>query len=289
VRTKHLYRAGAALALAGLIFLSQLVRYGMLFIRKAGGGEVAAWIPHTGLRDIAVTLLHYFAWPWLTRFALAVVLLALLWRRPRREEWISLGIVLTFGAFAVLLPWAISLRIAPIYQARYGIPGVAALLLVVAWALTVLPRGLRIALVAATLALTAVPLFSYYTKLDKDPWRQTAERLRAWTAPQDVVVEYPGWTDEPLNFYLRSDSSIRVFNPPEDADVRSLVRGAGRIWLVRSYRPGSAERERRLLAALAETHIADSLIRVNDGLIRNPWAVHVAEISITRFRPKAAP
>ena len=289
VRAIHLRRAGLAIAAAVLIFLPQLIRYGVLFFRKAGGGEVATWIPYTGWRDLTFTLVRYFAWRRLSQFVLAVVLLALLWRRPRREQWISLGILAAVAAFCTVLPWAISLGIAPIYQARYGIPGMAAVVLAIAWALTVFPRGLRIALVAATLALTVVPLFSYYTKLDKDPWRQTAERLRAWAAPQDVVVEYPGWTEEPLNFYLRSDSSIRVLNPPEEADIRPFIHNAARIWLVRSYRPYSAESERLLLAALAETHVADSLIRVNDDLIRNPWTVHMAKISITRFRPKAAP
>jgi uncharacterized membrane protein len=288
LRARHLRRAAVAAAGAALIFLPQLVRYGELFLRKAGGGDVATWIPYTDLHALSFTLIRYFAWPWLALFALAVVLAALLRRRPRREEWISLGIVLAFGAFAVLLPWAISLRIAPIYQARYGIPGMAAVVFVLAWALTVFPRKLRIALVAAVLALTVVPLFSYYTKLDKDPWRQTAERLRGLAAPQDMVIEYPVWTDEPLNTYFRPDPSIRVVNLPEETDVRSLVRDVRTIWLVRSYRSLSPKEDDRLLTALAETHVADSLIRVNEGLIRNPWAAHVAEISITRFRPKAA-
>lgn len=288
LRARHLRRAVIAAVGTALMFLPQLVRYGALFFRKAGGEHVATWIPYTELQTLAFTLVNYFAWSRLAWFALAVVLVALVRRHPRREEWISLGIVLTFGAFAVLLPWAISLGIAPIYQARYGIPGMASVVIVLAWALTVFPRKLRIALVAACIVLTAVPLFSYYTKLDKDPWRQTAERLGALTAPQDMVIEYPSWTDEPLNTYFRPDPSIRVVNLPEETDVRSLVRDVRTIWLVRSYRSLSPGADDRLLTALAETHVADSLIRVNEGLIRNPWAVHMVEIRITRFRPKAA-
>jgi 4-amino-4-deoxy-L-arabinose transferase-like glycosyltransferase len=287
-RARPVRRAGFAVAAAGLICLPQLARYGWLFVHKACGGKVARWIPYTDLHDLAATAARYFAWPRLSLFVVAIVLLALLWRPPRREQWISLGILAVVGIFCTVLPWAISLGLAPIYQARYGIPGVAALVLAAAWALTVFPRSLRIVLLAATLALTVVPLHSYYTKLDKDPWRQTAGRLRSLVLPRDTVIEYPDWTDEPLNFYLRDDSSIHTLKLFEDADVRPLICDAGQIWLVRSYRPDNFESEPLLFAALAETHIADSVIRVNDGLVRNPWAIHVVEISILRFRPKVA-
>jgi mannosyltransferase len=286
-RPQSLRMAAIAAGIAFLLFSPQFFRYAFLFLKKASGAEVVTWIPFSDTDDLLYTLSQYFGGYWIVRAVALLVLPAVIVCVIKRENRKRMVVPIVLFVFSVLMPWAISTNIVPIYMLNYSIPGVAALILIIAFSLAALPKLPRILLLIGILLLTMIPLKRYYTLEDKDPWRQTVQELRTLLKKDDLLVVDPNWSNDPIEYYFKKSIPVRVLYLKPGDDPRSEFRNAGRIWLVSSYYSNDGQRERELLAALTETHVSDSTISMNAKIRENPSANHIVAIDLTRFQRKA--
>ena len=216
-------------------------------------------------------------------FALIAVVLSL---ELRRNASLRAPVFAAAAIAAVLigLPWLVSSSGTAIFYPRYSIPGLIGLLLLVAASLAQLSGARRAAATAVILVLTAVPLYRYYTMVDKDPWRQTAAFVEDVAAPGDVIVAVPSWTMRPLGYHLRPPEGVRTAAPRDTALVDTLIAGARRVWLVESYPARESIVPKHLAAALAASARSGDTTVINDRLRINPDALHLAEIRVTPYK-----
>ncbi|RPH94221.1 hypothetical protein EHM69_07950 [candidate division KSB1 bacterium] len=275
-----LYSCGAA----ALLFCPQILRFAALFLRKADSNTVATWISVPTLDSLRQLFIQFFMQRYVSYFFVLTGIAALLFRkgisRNDRAGWMVVSALLLFS---VLMPWIISIGITPIFVNRYLIPGLAAAVLLLAWSASVFPYKIRIPLVFFIIGLTAWPLYGYYTGADKDPWRETAQILCETIKAADLIVVYPSYISHPLEFYLpakeiqkRDGAITSAFPPPIPESCR-------RIWLVQAYGPESNFHVREIERTISARFTADTLIAVRDRIKCNPFAYHVAQITLKRF------
>jgi len=159
-------------------YLPLLFRMEEQIALKMTGGSVADWIDTPGLFDLLYTPVWYFARIAVAGLVALSLLLALAVRPPPSEKnrWAILFLATVWLTFS-LLPWAVSLLITPLYVFRYTLPVLAALLLLLGWAMTRLGPLIRTSAVVLFLAASAGPLYDFHTGLDKPPWRDAGRFL----------------------------------------------------------------------------------------------------------------
>ena len=283
-RKGKLKRFILAASLAALMFIPQLIRLTILFFDKVESGKVASWIVIPDLKDLFHTATAYFMMPRLAYAVFLLILFALLYRRmSQRPDRILLMFIGVLLLCAWILPWVISLTLAPIYVTRYTIPALAAFILALGWAVSVFPRGIRIAAILFILCVTVKPLYYYYTKADKDPWRQTAELIRQNMHDEDLIVTNTWYNQYALSYYLNAENSVRVIAPPNHDNLSDLVRHAPTVWFVKAY-----GREQKALTQSIESTIQDyckagTSSEMKKQLQVNPWVMNLDEISVTKY------
>ena len=264
-----------------LLFLPQLMQSAESFLNKTSGKGSAQWIPVPPFSFIPYTLKLYFAW---RPLALAILSIAgvgaLVGIFGDREARPHLLFLLAAPVCFLLLPWIISRTLTPITDSKYTCPSMPAVVLALAWALSAMPAVLRRALVVALLLLTVLPLFYYYTKVDKDPFRQTAEILHAQVEEGDVVILNPPYVWRAFHYYFTPPRGVRLEGRLRGRRLDRALLGAKRVWEVQSY----GRRGNGLSTALDTRAPAEAVTEVNDQLEVNPLANFVVRITIVRRR-----
>jgi uncharacterized membrane protein len=276
-------RFAALLAVILLAAAPVVVQYGAQYAHMANGTADLP-LPQTTVRLLGKALFNYFMWPWLSiaAFTLMAVVLPFELRRnaPLRAPVLAAAAI---AGLSIGLPWLASSSTTAIFTPRYSIPGLVGLLLLVAASLAHLGGARRVAATAVFIVLTAVPLYRYYTMVDKDPWRQTAAFVEQAAAPGDVIVAVPPWTMRPFGYHLRPPEGVRVAAPRDTALVDTLLAGTNRIWLVASYPARESVVPKYLANALAASARAGETNVINESLRINPDALHIARIRVTPF------
>jgi mannosyltransferase len=277
-------RLGKVMALSALLFLPQVVLISGMIVAKTKGVSPASWIPVPPLYAFRVTLQQYFMHPLL---ALVVVLmiagvgLAHLIQRRRLPSalWIPAALVI----FCMLAPWLISHVITPVYVDRYTIPALAGFVIALAWALSEMGRWLRAVALALLMGLTALALYGYYTGLDKDPWRQTAEDVRALVKPGDLIAVTPNYTLQPFLYYYHPPQDVTVTAPWSLWEIPAAVDTNARVIVVKSYdeHPSVTIDELCRRAAQGRVIVSEQLVAENEK--RNPYLYWMSPIRVTVY------
>jgi len=109
-------------------------------------------------------------------------------RLPGDTLWL-LGL---WAACPLLLPFALSWLVRPLYVDRYTVPALPAVLLLVAAGLLTFRSVLPLPLTVALLAIPIVPgLANYYATPVNEQWREAAAYVDAQAQPGDIVVFAP--------------------------------------------------------------------------------------------------
>jgi len=281
---RRILALSAALA---LLCVPQAFAYARELLDVAAGTSSASVIPEPTARFLGKIFINYFMSPWLAAAALLVIGFGFARAFAAGDRMrVAALMLMAVGVSCVLLPWAFSKLVAPILTARYTIPALAAALLLAAAGIAQLRAAFRAGALAVLLVLTGVTLAQYYTLVDKDPWRQTAEFLERESRAGDVIVVFPKWTYRPLGYYLEAPAGVRVAVPRSDEDLSGLALGAERIWLVESY-PGPAALRRGIEAGIDAEFAEASAIVINDQLALNPHAYKLKPIRVTCYSPRA--
>lgn len=274
---------------ASIVFLCvpQSVAYAKELFDVAAGTSSASVIPEPTLRFLGKVFVNYFMSPRLAAAALLVIAFgfARAFAAGERAREAAL-ILLAAGACCAFLPWAVSKLFAPILTARYTIPALAAALILAAAGIAQLRGAFRAGALAIVLVLTGAALADYYTLVDKDPWRQTAEYLESESRAGDVIVVFPRWSYRPLGYYLAAPPDVRVAVPRSEEDLAGLAAAAERVWLVESY-PGPAVLRGAIGALLGASYAESSAVMIDERLACNPHAYKLKPIRVACYIPRA--
>ncbi|MCB9357536.1 MAG: glycosyltransferase family 39 protein, partial [Calditrichaeota bacterium] len=191
------------LLLLFLLCLPELLQNLLAAVGKLTRETNASWLPVPKLSWLVTLPAEYFMDRRIGFIILPLAVLLCVFR-AFSEPQLRLGFkwMILMAVSFWFLPWILSVSVTPILITRYTLPGLLIVIFLMSTAsasLQALPRQL---FVVALLALTVSPLWNYYTKLDKDPWRQTADYLSVRMKPGDKVVALPGFTGVTCKHYL---------------------------------------------------------------------------------------
>ncbi|MDD5089046.1 MAG: glycosyltransferase family 39 protein, partial [bacterium] len=266
-----------------ILYSPQLLRFGKHFFIKGEGYSNPTWIRVPTLADLAITVRGYFMLPLLSVLAAALILALLVaHRRTLRDDFRELIALLSIPIGLVLLPWITSQVLTPVYRPRYTIGALAGVVLLLAWLIARLPIRWRRWILIPLALLHTVPLYAYYTLVDKEPWRETAQVIRSAAQPGDVVLMNPWWSSRMLTYYLPQNDLLPVEQARSLDDVRRIAERAQRIWLVTSYFDEKVPRDsvRRVLASGGNLR---RTVRVNELVRMNPWALRMKPIDVLLY------
>lgn len=200
---------------------------------------------------------------------------------PRPRLWPDSGWLL-IGWFAVphVLPLAASQLLTPIYLPRYTIVTLPAFYLLIAVALTRLPRPLFSILCGLLVVFQFAGLARYYTGVTKEPWRDVAAYVDANACQGEGVLFYASYGKEGFDYYTtRSDLDLlELRKAGADISGESLS-------LLQGYLP----RARPLWLVLFQSNRGEAAIR--QSLARHGFAlvdrVEYFHISLQRYAPSS--
>jgi hypothetical protein len=142
----------------------------------------------------------------------------------------------------ILLPFAISQFLTPIYLTRYTIGSSLAFYLLVAhWVTKVNRNRARTVAIALFIILSFSYLSLYYTEINKDQWRQAASYIDSNAQPGDLLLFHAGYGREgPINYYLdRKDLEKEAFprtgyyvNKDNVNELTPILESHKRVWLI---------------------------------------------------------
>ena len=275
-----------ALAMVFAGYVPMLTVFARTFIGKMSGRlHDADFIPQATLSSLTDTCSKYFMSDLGAILVGLIAVPVLILRFRRRELSAALLIPFSLAACFVLIPWLASQVFTPIYFFRYTIPALAALLLILAWVLSTLRVSLRVFLILTLLAVSADSLADYYTKVDKDPWRQTVELLRPRLQRGDLVIVNPPWAVRSLRYYLAEGDSIEIRAPWRVDDIRARLETASRFWLITAYK-GSSDLRTAVRQAADSCGIRVLSLSARDSVVVNPRAYLVGDIRADLYQRK---
>ena len=187
---------------------------------------------------------------------LALITGAIAWRPaiepPRRpfglrtaaaDQWRVLLLALWFAG-PILLPFAISQVLTPIFLPKYTLLSAVALAILAAHGIVLLRARRAQWLTGGVLAwLAAAAIGAYYGKTHNDRWREAVAAFHAEAAPGDLVLFSQPWGQVPFDYYLRRRDIVERGLPPALASLErsrvaaildTAVAGHDRVWFVLS-------------------------------------------------------
>jgi hypothetical protein len=204
-----------------------------------------------------------------------------------RKAWPSVMFCLSIWICLIAIPWLLSVAVTPLFVARYTIPVLPVILIILGWAIAgfeMLPRRIIITLL---LILSVMPLYNYYTMQDKTPWRQAISSLSGRLISGDVVVWDPGYTDQIADYYFTPPIGVENLFVRRDTDLIPTLSGANRIWLIMGGQ-GKYDVKGRLDSPESGWKLTDHRV-IDEAAEQNPYAVFVSDVSIDLYQKSQTP
>lgn len=271
-----------------ILCLPEVIQNVMAAVDKVGGKSPASWIPVPTWNVLFKVPAEYFMDIRIGFVVLTVVgFLAIV--RAVSEPQLRAGFkwLMIVGVCFWFVPWLISIFVSPVYVTRYTIPGLLVVIFLMSTAAASLQVWPRRLFVTFLVLATAFPLWHYFTKIDKDPWRQTAEYLEARVKQNDQVVCFPFFAQEALGHYLSANVHGRYVRPKDMQTLEEILAACDRLWIVTSYDTNNET----ALAQIDRVGIWGTELRsvsLNDMLDMNPYRFWSAPIKVA-LREKVSP
>lgn len=198
-------------------------------IHLLGYGDVRA--PYAELPGAPAVLAGVVAIPML-------VLIGAWFLEKLNDHESSVLLLIGWIAGTVVLPFALSWLVQPMYELRYTIVAAPAVLLLLAAGVRAIQSApIKVVVLILVLGAMMYPLPAYYEEPQKDQWAEAAALVNAEATDDDVVVIVPGWTDPAFGYYADDGSGERValFQGSDQAEYDAAVADADRVFLVVSY------------------------------------------------------
>ena len=266
-------------------YLPMLVIFAQSMIGKMEGKlHDADFIPQATIALLADTINKYFMSATVAVIVVVIIVAGLLVAVYRRNTVPNLRLLYAILICFLVLPWLVSYFVTPIFFFRYTIPALVALFLLLGWISTLLNKPLRLSLLVILLASQTCALADYYTKVDKDPWRQTVALIKPILQTDDVIIINPFWMKSLLDYYLPANS-VKACAPQNANSLKSHLENAPRFWLITDYKfPDAGRAAMRKIAD--SCGIQDLNISVRDSLTLNPRAYFIGDIRAELYHRK---
>ena len=202
-----------------------------------------------GFQDDHLNTIFVSLWP-------LIVLLGFFALQQGRKIPLETRYFLLAGFLPILLVFAVSITLKPIYVSRYLIVAVPGLYLFLAWLIDSYPKSFGVAIKTAILLLMvsglAVQIKSAQTPV-KENYEQATTYLQAHASDQDVIILSAPFTVYPVEYYYQGSASVQtlpIWNrfqsgpvPPFiasklEAEVKQLAGDHREAWLLLSYDQG---------------------------------------------------
>jgi uncharacterized membrane protein len=278
----------SAMGVTLILYLPLVFRMIDQLSAKLSGHGSAVWIPEPGILELFSTAIEYFMYPWLGVVALIIATLAAVFRSTSdRKAWPSMLFCISVWICFVAVPWLLSVTITPLFVTRYTIPFLPLLLIVLGWAIAgfeMLPRRIIVVLL---LILTVLPLYDYFTKLDKTPWREGGAYLSGKLRSGDVLIWDPGWNNQLGDYYFETPGGVENLYVYKDTPLAPSLSEAERIWLIV---PGKSNLncKQRIETDRENRWQLVTERNINDNLVYNPHAVSYSDLHISMYEKTAA-
>jgi hypothetical protein len=158
----------------------------------------------------------------------------------------SLYFIVLWLTVPVFLPVVISYIFKPIFVTRYTIAASPALYILTARGIqTIRHRLFRYVIILLIIGLSATNIGGYYSRVDKQQWREVAGYIGNNAHKGDVIILIPGHTGPFIfDYYFKREDVVKEYIPKEfGEDYQSIARhvlerseGKKRLWLVISLR-----------------------------------------------------
>lgn len=280
-----------SMLLAGLLYSPRFIVYAERFLEKSAGGNVATWIAVPGFWHLLATPYLYFHFLPLAFSVIGLLIAAVLALRlrPKNVPTLGVGAALSIIVSFIILPWLVSVFITPIFVFRYTSPAIVGCFLLLGLAFTVIEKRWQIIFATAIFVTNLVPLHNYYTKLDKEPWREVAQIITMNSSSEQVYLADAGYIGESLDNYLPDyeKTRLRVLNSSDRIDDYSHY--APYIVRVSAYGKEMAARVDSITAFLHHGWVlTDSTVYPGPADVNPHTFSWVAPISVTRWEQKVS-
>ena len=144
----------------------------------------------------------------------------------------------------IILPFTISRLSTPIYHTKYTIVASLAFYLIVSKGISNIPyRCIKIIVVIVIVAFSMVYLQRYYTKINKQQWRDVANYIDTNANKLDMLLFHEGAMNIAFNYYSKRSDLIKRRFPEKGGKVdeetikelEPTVEGYRRVWIILSH------------------------------------------------------
>lgn len=270
-----------------LLYTPMLYIFTQTFLQKIEKPTVAgSWLVHRPIIQVWETICDYFMNP-VFGIALCAFIIAVIGMKLWRDKKFGfpLTVLLSLALSFLLVPWIISALITPIYLYKYTAPAIVVFLILAGYALSLIPWKPRIAALVVLIALNLWPLYENYTRVDKDPWRQTVAYLNANLQAHDMILLDPTYASSPFRYYYQDRKDVLYRRLRFLAEFREVPGHIQRVWFVFAHfhTPLAGE---DVYNKLTEWGNPEDTIHMTETLPMNPDRYFASEIDITRFDRK---
>lgn len=212
--------------------------WGLLKQMGAAFGKIS-WLTSPPLSDLFNTLLWHSSYNPVTLalFASLSLYTILNWKRSGKHISLTVrqsenNLLLALWLFIpILVPYALSKLIVPIYSSRYTVSSSLAFYLLTARGMNRVKNNYKKGLAAAIIIL-AMPslLYHFYFEKTAEPWGDVAGFVDSHAIENDTVIVEPAYARNSFERYSARDD-VPVFN-----GRGNITGGNGRRWLVLRYK-----------------------------------------------------
>jgi mannosyltransferase len=177
----------------------------------------------------------------------------------------GLAMVVTWLICTIMIPYVVSVSVAPIFSNRYMVSGSFAFLLLVARGVAQVPwRPLRRAVCAGVILSQVWMLAPYYTRVHKEQWRQVASYVESVARPGDLLLFHAPYCRTSVYWYYeKRDDLVYARYPSRSApwevnpktireELLPLLKGRDRVCLILAH---SFDREGLIRKALDQEFV----------------------------------
>lgn len=144
----------------------------------------------------------------------------------------------------IILPFIISLFSQPIYFTKYTIVASSAFYVLIARGISNMhSKYVKSITISIVITLSLISIGGYYTKINKEQWREVANYIDTYAHNEDMVLFNAFYCMQPFNYYSRNDLIVKKRFPEKGKNVDEeninklweTVKHYDRVWVILSH------------------------------------------------------
>ncbi|MFM7856145.1 MAG: hypothetical protein ACKO96_30545, partial [Flammeovirgaceae bacterium] len=156
------------------------------------------------------------------------------WNKSRQPIHTGLAILIFWVFLGYGIPFLYSILIAPMLIVRYTIIVLPAIIVLIAWSMSLLKEKHLFLTVALCFLLSLIAFYQneYYSKIQKEQWREVVKEVIKENKEPSIIFSYYSWH---YNYYFRSLKSNKRSHHPQTVNYAQTIGSADYIWLIKGH------------------------------------------------------